>query len=136
MGIWVDTKRRQVIIDWYGRKVKAGKVIFSEEADTWMFEAADGLRYCRAPEGRYTLSDEMDDGLYEKIDDEVTDNQGAWFAVNPTELFFGAEPAPDYQTYDCPHCGTELVESGKIPSGHTHQCPKCETLHAPYGRDE
>jgi predicted RNA-binding Zn-ribbon protein involved in translation (DUF1610 family) len=34
----------------------------------------------------------------------------------------------------CPYCGTELVElDHSLPSGHTHQCPECHTLHAPYG---
>ncbi len=100
MPIWVDTKSRKIIIDWYGNKVPAGKAHFSEEADTWMFEEADGLQFCFEPESRYTLSDVMDDGLHEHLDVAISENQGDWFAVNPTELFFGAEPAPDYPMGD------------------------------------
>ena len=38
----------------------------------------------------------------------------------------------------CPHCeDTELWEMKEpTPSGHTHQCPDCKTLHAPYGLNE
>jgi len=36
----------------------------------------------------------------------------------------------------CPHCGSELVAlKCPIPSGHTHQCPKDGSLHAPHGLD-
>lgn len=38
----------------------------------------------------------------------------------------------------CPHCeDTELWEMKEpTPSGHTHQCPNCKSLHAPYGLNE
>lgn len=42
------------------------------------------------------------------------------------------EETPQY----CPFCDVKLVKLNcKIPSGHTHQCPECGSLHAPFGRD-
>lgn len=96
MPIWVDTKTKDIIIDWHGTEVIGGKALFSEEADTWMFEEANGLENLHAPESRYTLSDEMDSGLQEELDVAVSENQGEWFrGVSPTELLFGAESAQD-----------------------------------------
>ena len=37
----------------------------------------------------------------------------------------------------CPHCARKLKELvSPLPSGHTHFCPKCGSLHAPYGFKE
>lgn len=99
MGIWVDTDTKQVVVDWYGTTVCVGDAKFSEESDCWLLEMLDGdLRHVMAPEGRYSLQDELDEGLFERIDDEVNENQGEWFkdrGVSPTELLFGAESAQD-----------------------------------------
>jgi hypothetical protein len=37
----------------------------------------------------------------------------------------------------CPYCGGKLKSFGSpLPSGHTHFCQKCGSLHAPYGLEE
>ena len=49
-----------------------------------MFAEADGLENCHAPESRYTLSDEMSEGLADRIDNAINENMGAWF-THPCE---------------------------------------------------
>lgn len=81
MPIWVDPNTKNIIVDWYGKEVRVGKAEFSEEADTWMFapeEHAD-FRSVKAPESRFNLQDELDEGLAERLDAIINENMGDWF---------------------------------------------------------
>jgi len=99
MPVWVDRLTKAIIVDWHGTEVIAGKAVFSDEADTWMFEESDGLENCRTPDSRYTMSDEMDSGLHEELDVAISENQGDWFngwvdgtfVGSPSKLLMGAD---------------------------------------------
>ena len=79
MPVWIDPNTKEVIVDWYGEECTVGKAEFGEESDTWQFAEAGGLENVKAPEGRFTLSDELSEGLADLIDAAITDNQGAFF---------------------------------------------------------
>ncbi len=99
MPIWVDRLSKEIIIDWHGREIIAGKAIFAVEADTWMFEESDGLNHVRAPEDRHSLGTEMCEGLADRIDVAINENQGNWFngwvdgvfVGSPSKLLMGAD---------------------------------------------
>ena len=46
-------------------------------------------------------------------------------------------PIVKEEVLKCPFCGGPLKAlKSPTPSGHTHQCPECESLHAPYGLED
>jgi hypothetical protein len=105
MPIWVERESKKVYADWYGDTVEIGSAHFSEEEDTWMFQEADGLDYCKAPEGRYTLSDEMDDGLADEIDNAINENMGEWFK-HPCDIPSKCKHSEhyEYSEHECEGC--------------------------------
>jgi len=80
-AIWLSKKSRDVILEWYGERFYIGRAEFQDEADTWAFEENQDLEKIRDPEDRFSISDIMDDGLTEELDNAINENQGAWFEV-------------------------------------------------------
>ena len=106
MKIEVDRLTKKVYVDWYGDDVEIGHIDLSEgdyidgeHWQSWMFYEYTHLRDYKAPEGRHSISDLLDESLAEKISDLASDKADDWFngwvdgtfVGSPSKLLMGAE---------------------------------------------
>lgn len=99
MPIWVDLTSKEVIIDWHGSNTTAFYIKHNADTEEYELEEVGGLENVRAIESRYTLSDEIEEGLGDKINDAVQELAKWWVRA----------PVP----VSCHHCGdfiTNLFE--------------------------